>query len=135
MVLFDFSRGEKPRKINTLLYVALTKKGQKVDLLRESVDLKCVSVDPCRRNNHNLQLFLQRSDFFSCIGRVFTVDVLCKQRFILPCKVGDTLQVIQNHRRQLTFPDVMGGAGFLTILLVGGAGEVVLAFVHGVGTM
>jgi len=24
MVLFDFSRGEKPRKINTLLYVALT---------------------------------------------------------------------------------------------------------------
>ena len=25
-----------------------------VDLLRESVDLKCVSADPCRRNNQEL---------------------------------------------------------------------------------
>ncbi|MPN52643.1 hypothetical protein SDC9_200305 [bioreactor metagenome] len=78
---------------------------------------------------------MQRGDFFPRIGSVFTVDALCKKRFLLPCKVSDTLQIIQNYRRKLTFPDVMGGAGFLAILLVGGAGEVVFALVHGVGTV
>lgn len=79
-----------------------------------------------------VNLPLYAGDFLPGFGGILAGNVLGEQLFFLLCVVGNPLEIVQNNRFELGFPDIMRAAFFFAALLVGGAHKVVLRFFHGV---
>ena len=88
------------------------------------------TVEVTAANVHGIHILLQRVNLPPQLYRVLLVDVGRELSLLHPGKMGDPTKVVQHYLLQIHFTKLVGRAGTLAALPIGGASEVVLILPH-----